>query len=746
MLVAGAHNRPPMQDKAKESCMVSYRPLHSHLKVLSLNDLSEGGFERAFATLFDQDMQEGEVDKDKALDDDSVVTKSSGTKSEKHVTSSRSGNDTHAEDANIKPVNDKELVAEMKDHNDSLIAQVNSKTVENADLKAQIQENVFANAALKNELRKLKGTSLDTKFTKPSILGKPFASQVDMKNDLPKPVTPHYLPKVQDFVLVKPNHMIACGSSRNSSKESYWSNDMAHKYYLEEAKKKTQEKNTNIKPREMPSARTHHTPNACTPKLRSNNQMSRNWPASKSYDVKLKAMQKANHSRNPSSFSDSTHFVCLTCQKYVFIVNHDACVTKFLNEVNSHAKSSDVYEKTSPRSCLRWKPTGRIFNTVGLSSRLMQNIPSPTPYVPPIKNDWETLFQPMFNEYLNPPPCVDPQVPAVIAPEPAVSTDTPSSTTIDQDAPSTSTSQTTQETPSPVISLGVEEADHDIEVAHTKDHPIDNVIGDPSRPVSTRHQLQDEALFCYFDAFLSSVEPKSYKEALTESCWIEAMQEELNEFEHLEVWELVPRVDRARLVARGDRQEEGIDFEESFAPVARLEAIRIFIAFAAHMNMIIYQMDVKIAFLNGILREEVYVSQPDRFVDPENPNHVYKLKKALYGLKQVLRAWYDLLSSFLLTQKFTKVTIDPTLFIRREGKDILLYSKDSCIALTAFTDADHTSCQDTRRSMPGSMQLLGDRLVSWSSKKQKSTAISSTKLNTSPYPDVVLKYFGCDHN
>ncbi|GKA18207.1 retrovirus-related pol polyprotein from transposon TNT 1-94 [Tanacetum coccineum] len=280
---------------------------------------------------------------------------------------------------------------------------------------------------------------------------------------------------------------------------------------------------------------------------------------------------------------------------------------------------------------------------------------------------------------------------------------------------STSTSQTNQETPSPVIPLGVEEIDHDIEVAHmdnnpyvdfpilepsseksstqvvilnnvhsinqpperinkwTKDHPIDNVIGDPSRPVSTRYQLQDEALFCYFDAFLSFVEPKSYKEALTESCWIEAMQKEFNKFERLEVWELVPHPDRvmiitlkwiykmnldelggvlknkAHLVARGYCQEEGIDFEESFAPVARLEAIRIFIEFAAHMNMVVYQIDVNTAFLNGILREKVYVSQPDGFVDPENPNHVYKLKKVLYGLKQAPRAWYDMLSSYLLS-------------------------------------------------------------------------------------------------
>ncbi|GKC94000.1 retrovirus-related pol polyprotein from transposon TNT 1-94 [Tanacetum coccineum] len=174
------------------------------------------------------------------------------------------------------------------------------------------------------------------------------------------------------------------------------------------------------------------------------------------------------------------------------------------------------------------------------------------------------------------------------------------------------------------------------------------------------------------------------------------MQEELNKFERLEVWELVPRPDcvmvitlmwiykvkldelggvlknKARLVARGYRKEEGIDFEESFTLVARLKAIRIFIAFAAHMNMVVYQMDVKTTFLNGILREEVYLSQPDWFVDPENPNHVYKLKKSLCGLKQAPRAWYDLLSSFLLSQKSTKGTVNPTLFIRREGKDILL--------------------------------------------------------------------------
>nr|GFC81344.1 copia protein [Tanacetum cinerariifolium] len=112
---------------------------------------------------------------------------------------------------------------------------------------------------------------------------------------------------------------------------------------------------------------------------------------------------------------------------------------------------------------------------------------------------------------------------------------------------------------------------------------------------------------------------------------------------------------KARLVACGYRQEEGIDFEESFAP-----------------NRVVYQMDVKTTFLNGKLREEVYVSQPDGFVDSDNPDHVYKLKKALYGLKQAPHAWYDMLSSFLLSQDFSKGSVDPTLFIRKNGNDLLM--------------------------------------------------------------------------
>ncbi|GKF77858.1 retrovirus-related pol polyprotein from transposon TNT 1-94, partial [Tanacetum coccineum] len=128
----------------------------------------------------------------------------------------------------------------------------------------------------------------------------------------------------------------------------------------------------------------------------------------------------------------------------------------------------------------------------------------------------------------------------------------------------------------------------------------------------------------------------------------------------------------ARLVAKGYRQEEGIAFKESFAPIAWIEAIRIFIANTAHKNMTVYQMDVKTAFLSGVLREEVHISQPEGFVDQDHPNHVYRQKKALYGLKQASRALYDLLSKLLLYQKFSKGDVDPPLFMRKEGKDILL--------------------------------------------------------------------------
>ncbi|GJV96154.1 putative ribonuclease H-like domain-containing protein [Tanacetum coccineum] len=314
----------------------------------------------------------------------------------------------------------------------------------------------------------------------------------------------------------------------------------------------------------------------------------------------------------------------------------------------------------------------------------------------------EMLFQPMFDEYLEQSRVNEPVPSATEINAQVVPPGTSLSTTIAQDAPSTSASSSTSDIHHPVQHQEIaEEPTHeDTPINHdvlhpshnlvtgdpgsaqsssgnvnsaepiqvnyppdhlrrwTKDHPLDNIVGNPSRPVSTRKQLASDALWCCFHTELSKVEPKNFKMAVIEDCWFQAMQDEIHEFDRLEVWELVPRPiyvmvialkwiykvkldeygdvlkNKARLVAKGYRQEEGIDFEESFAPVARIEAIRIFIANAATKNMIIYQMDVKTAFLNGDLQEEVFVSQPEGFEDQENPTHVYRLKKALYGLKQ----------------------------------------------------------------------------------------------------------------
>nr|GFA83803.1 retrovirus-related Pol polyprotein from transposon TNT 1-94 [Tanacetum cinerariifolium] len=233
----------------------------------------------------------------------------------------------------------------------------------------------------------------------------------------------------------------------------------------------------------------------------------------------------------------------------------------------------------------------------------------------------------------------------------------------------------------------------------TKDHPLENVIGDAHAPVSTRKQLQTDAMWCFFNEFITHVEPKNYKEALKHSCWIEAMQDELHEFERLDVWVLVPapnniliiplkwifkiKLDeygevlknKARLVAKGYHQEIGIDFEESFAPVARLEAVRLFIANAVSQNMIIFQMDVKTAFLNGELNEVVYVP----------------------------RAWYDKLSKFLITTGFSKGVVDPTLFTRRTGKHILLVQiyVDDII----FASTDPQSCERFAQEMNLTFQM-----------------------------------------
>ncbi|GJV95043.1 hypothetical protein Tco_1546620 [Tanacetum coccineum] len=376
----------------------------------------------------------------------------------------------------------KKTRAHNKDNSDSLISQINQKSVKNADLKAQIQEKVFSNAALKNELRKLKGNSVDTKFAKPSIMGKPFAFQVDVNNVLSKPVTPHYLPKVREYVLAKSHHMIAPGSSRNSQDEYYGSNDMAHNHYLEKARKKTQERNRNSKPSVMPSVRLQNTVNGSTPNPKRTSQTSRSLPTSKSSCVTIMVVPKADHSRNSSSFSDSKHFFCSTCHKCIFNANHNACITKLLNEVNSRKIPTGKMFIDSTTKVDSEPPNGsneditnpyecdQTLNVSACTLNLSAAKGSKDSNLMHINNDvcshqFRTLssttngvrrqhFRPHSLKkikYFKPSPNVDHPVLEVPTPVPAASTSSPSSTTVNQDAPSTSTSQTTSEQQSSVI-------------------------------------------------------------------------------------------------------------------------------------------------------------------------------------------------------------------------------------------------------------------------------------------------------
>jgi transposase InsO family protein len=228
---------------------------------------------------------------------------------------------------------------------------------------------------------------------------------------------------------------------------------------------------------------------------------------------------------------------------------------------------------------------------------------------------------------------------------------------------------------------------------HKSSHPEELIIGNKDSPRRTRsHFRQEESMI----GLISMIEPTTVDEALSDDGWILAMQEELNQFQRNDVWDLVPKPqhkniigtkwvfrnklneqgevtrNKARLVAQGYSQQEGIDYTETFAPVARLEAIRLLLSYAVNHGIILYQMDVKSAFLNGVIEEEVYVKQPPGFEDIKYPDHVFKLKKSLYGLKQAPRAWYDRLSNFLIKNDFKRGQVDTTLFRRTLGKDILV--------------------------------------------------------------------------
>ncbi|GJR96581.1 retrovirus-related pol polyprotein from transposon TNT 1-94, partial [Tanacetum coccineum] len=391
-----------------------------------------------------------------------------------------------------------------------------------------------------------------------------------------------------------------------------------------------------------------------------------------------------------------------------------------------------------------------------ISSGLVPNPPPSTPFVPPSRTDWDILFQPLFDELLTPPPSVDHPAPEVIAPiaevvapEPAASTGSPSSTTVDQDAPSPSNSQTTPETQSPVISNDVEEDNHDLDVAHMNNDPF---FGIPIPKNDSEVSSSD-----IIPTVVHTATPNS--EHVTKWTNDHSLQNIIGELERPEeflrtklAWLLVVTV-----------KKKGLIFEESFAPVARLDAIRIFLAYAAHMNMIVYQMDVKTVFLNGILREEVYISQSPRGIFLNQSKYALEsLKK--YGMESSDPVDTPMVEKSKLDEDTQGKAVDPThyrgmigtlMYLTASRPDLtfvvcmcaryqakptekhlhavkrifkylrgtvnrgLWYPKDSSIALTAYADADHA---------------------------EKRAAISSTKLSILPCLDVVLQILWMEIN
>nr|GEX92824.1 retrovirus-related Pol polyprotein from transposon TNT 1-94 [Tanacetum cinerariifolium] len=658
---------------------------------------------------------------------DSWVNERQMQTTEEKDTSSRSGNDAH-DDADIRPIYDEEPMAEVQTTTEINVFAIGQQHTEQPEFNNEEEPR--------------------------------YDSQVDVHNDLSKLVTTHYLPKKREAASAKPHHMIAPSNSRISSKNMprFTSNDMVHNHYLEEAKKRTQEHSRNSEPSLMHSARLQSTANGSKPIPKRNTQISRNWPATKNSFVMTKTVPIAEHPRNS---------------------RNDSCVTKFLKEVNSRAKVpsnkttnrnkpveqisvSNTQARQIPKVIgkifktigLRWVPTGRILtssitkgdseplngsnayitnqneyeqtldvsvetsvanNTSGLVPQRQKALdydnPDPVPQRQdvysladgdvPSQQELDMLFSPLYDEFFN-------------------AGSNPSMNIQSTSAPSTHTNVNAEENNNDQA----EEGEHipDDEFTNPFYHPLEQVRGNPSRPVQTRRQLATDLKM--------------------------SMQDELHQFDRLQVWELVDKpfgksIIRLKWLWKNNKDED-------------------------------QTMDVKTAFLNGPLKEEVYVSQPDGFVDPDYP------EKAKYTLEILHKHGMDKgqsigtliatkpkidadLSGNPVDQTDYRSKIGSLMYLTSSRPDIvqavcfcaryqsrptekhlkqvkrifrylrgtvhmgLWYPKDSSFKLTAFSNDDHARCIDSRKSTSGGIQFLGDKLVSWMSKKQNCTAMSSAE-------------------
>ncbi|GJS14023.1 retrovirus-related pol polyprotein from transposon TNT 1-94 [Tanacetum coccineum] len=514
------------------------------------------------------------------------------------------------------------------------------------------------------------------------------------------------------------------------------------------------------------------------------------------YSLKIKdcvVAPKGTDNVQHSKVNANSELKCVKCNGCMLSDNHDLCVLDFINNVNARVKSKSV-KKSSKKKV--WKPTGKVYTNIRYIWRPTDNeIPKPVVTLvysrKPRKSKTNGLvskskFVQIVLWYLD-SGCSKHMtrdrsqltnfvnkffpIAEVVAPVPAVSTGSPSSTTIDQDAPSPSNDLyfgiPIPEVPSDQSSSTdsihtIVHPDHQISKQNskwTKDHPIENIIGELARPVSTRLQLHEQALFCYYDGFLTTVEPKMYKDALTQSCWIKVMQEELNEFERLEVWELVPRPDKVMVITLKWIYKVMLDKLGDFSKGSvdptlfiRKESKELFLAqvyvddiiFAASTPEL-YDLFAKIMCLKFKMSMMGKISFFLGLQIFQNPRGIFinQSKYALKSLKKYLFDSCDIVDTPMVekskldedkegkaarpTEKHLHAVKRIFRYLRGTVNRGLWYLKDSSISLTAFADAHHVGCQDTCRSTSGSMQFLGDRRVSWSSKRQKSIAISSTE-------------------
>nr|GEZ40368.1 hypothetical protein [Tanacetum cinerariifolium] len=448
-----------------------------------------------------------------------------------------------------------------------------------------------------------------------------------------------------------------------------------------EAKKKTQEQSRNSKPSLIPSAILQSTNYGSKPMPRRNTQTSRIWPATKNNFITTKTMPIAEHPRNSRNVS---------------------CVTKFLKEVNSRAKVPS--NKTTNRNKLveekgvphkqerhiptghRRVPTGRILtsNTTKVDSEPLngsnaditnqyeceQTLDTSADVDVPSQQRLDLLFGPLYDEFFN----------AGLNPSTNIQSTSAPSTHINVHAEENNNDP-------------AEEGEHILddkftnpfcastqEVAESSSHNT----GNSNVPTFNQPQVATDLEMCMYTLTVSTAELKNIKEAMADFAWIEAMQEELHQFDRLQVWELVDKpfsklITRLKWLWKNKKDEDQIVIHNKARLVAK--GTQVFSNLSDGRENSISQWPLK---------EEVYVAQPDRFVDPGHPEKVYRLRKALYGLKQAPRAWYEKLSKFLISK-----------------------------------DADHAGCIDSRKSTSGGIQFLGDKLVSWMSKKQNCTAMSS---------------------